>query len=157
MSGLKGLDRREAQHSQFMSTTSSEPNLPEAPVSKGRLWTGCILSILPALFLLLDGVMKLMKPEIVVKTTVEIGYQENIIVPLGIVLLICTVLYLIPQTSALGAVLLTGYLGGAVATNARIGSPLFSHILFPVYIGVLLWGGLFLRDPRVSALIPFRR
>lgn len=157
MSGLKGLDRREAQHSQFMSTTSSEPNLLEAPVSKGRLWTGCILSILPALFLLLDGVMKLMKPEIVVKTTVEIGYQENIIVPLGIVLLICTVLYLIPQTSALGAVLLTGYLGGAVATNARIGSPLFSHILFPVYIGVLLWGGLFLRDPRVSALIPFRR
>jgi hypothetical protein len=157
MSGLKGLDRREAQHSQFMSTTSSEPNLPKAPVSKGRLWTGCILSLLPALFLLLDGVMKLMKPEIVVKTTVEIGYQENIIVPLGIVLLICTVLYLIPQTSVLGAVLLTGYLGGAVATNARIGSPLFSHILFPVYIGVLLWGGLFLRDPRVSALIPFRR
>ena len=157
MSGLKGLDRREAQHSQFMSTTSSEPNLPEAPVSKGRLWAGCILSILPALFLLLDGVMKLMKPEIVVKTTVEIGYQENIIVPLGIVLLICTVLYLIPQTSALGAVLLTGYLGCAVATNARIGSPLFSHILLPVYIGVLLWGGLFLRDPRVSGLIPFRR
>jgi hypothetical protein len=140
-----------------MNTTSSEPNLPKAPVSKGRLWAGCILSILPALFLLLDGVMKWMKPEIVVKTTVEIGYQENIIVPLGIVLLICTVLYLIPQTSALGAVLLTGYLGGAVATNARIGSPLFSHILFPVYIVVLLWGGLFLRDPRVTALIPFRR
>ena len=140
-----------------MSTTSSEPNLPEVPVSKGRLWTGCILSILPALFLLLDGVMKLMKPEIVVKTTVEIGYQESIIVPLGIVLLICTVLYLIPQTSVLGAILLTGYLGGAVATNARIGNPLFSHILFPVYIGVLVWGGLFLRDSRVSALIPFRR
>jgi hypothetical protein len=140
-----------------MNTTSSEPKLPEAPVSKGRLWTGLILSILPALFLLLDGVMKLMKPEIVVKTTVEIGYQESIIVPLGIVLLICTVLYLIPQTSVLGAILLTGYLGGAVATNARIGGPLFSHILFPVYIGVLVWGGLFLRDSRVSALIPFRR
>lgn len=140
-----------------MNTTSSEPKLPEASVSKGRLWTGLILSILPALFLLLDGVMKLTKPEIVVKTTFEIGYQESIIVPLGIVLLICTVLYLIPQTSVLGAILLTGYLGGAVATNARIGSPLFSHILFPVYIGVLVWGGLFLRDSRVSALIPFRR
>lgn len=101
--------------------------------------------------------MKLMKPEIVVKTTVEIGYQESLIVPLGVVLLICTVLYLVPQTSVLGAILITGYLGGAVATNARIGSPLFSHTLFPVYIGVLVWGGLFLRDPRVSALIPFRR
>ena len=97
-----------------------------------------------------------MKPEIVVQTTVQIGYSESIIVPLGIVLLVSTVLYLVPQTSVLGAVLLTGYLGGAVATNARIGSPLFSHVLFPVYIGVLLWGGLFLRDPRVSALIPFR-
>jgi hypothetical protein len=139
-----------------MSTIPSESNTPEAPVSKGRLWTGRILSILPALFLLLDGVMKLMKPEIVVQTTVQIGYSESIIVPLGIVLLVSTVLYLVPQTSVLGAVLLTGYLGGAVATNARIGSPLFSHVLFPVYIGVLLWGGLFLRDPRVSALIPFR-
>jgi hypothetical protein len=139
-----------------MSTIPSESNTPEAPVSKGRLWTGRILSILPALFLLLDGVMKLMKPEIVVQTTVQIGYSESIIVPLGIVLLVSTVLYLVPRTSVLGAVLLTGYLGGAVATNARIGSPLFSHVLFPVYIGVLLWGGLFLRDPRVSALIPFR-
>jgi hypothetical protein len=154
---IEGIGSSRGKYSQFMSTTSSEPNLPEAPVSKGRLWTGFILSILPALFLLLDGVMKLMKPEIVVKTTVEMGYQESIIVPVGIVLLICTVLYLIPQTSVLGAILITGYLGGAVATNARIGSPLFSHILFPVYIGVLVWGGLFLRDRRVSALIPFRR
>jgi DoxX-like family len=101
--------------------------------------------------------MKLMRPEIVVKTIVQIGYSEEIIVPLGTVLLVCTILYLIPQTSVLGAILLTGYLGGAVATNARIGSPLFSHILFPVYIGVLIWGGLFLHDPRVSALIPLRR
>jgi hypothetical protein len=140
-----------------MNTPSSELNSPEPSVSIGRLWTGRVLGILPALFLLLDGVMKLMRPEMVVKTTVQIGYSEDIIVPLGIVLLVCTILYLIPQTSVLGAILLTGYLGGAVATNARIGSPLFSHILFPVYIGVLIWGGLFLRDPRVSALIPFRR
>jgi DoxX-like family len=140
-----------------MNTPSSELNSPEPSVSIGRLWTGRVLGILPALFLLLDGIMKLMRPEMVVKTTVQIGYSEDIIVPLGIVLLVCTILYLIPQTSVLGAILLTGYLGGAVATNARIGSPLFSHILFPVYIGVLIWGGLFLRDPRVSALIPFRR
>jgi DoxX-like family len=140
-----------------MNTPSSELNSPEHSVSIGRLWTGHVLSILPALFLLLDGVMKLMRPEIVVKTIVQIGYSEEIIVPLGIVLLVCTILYLIPQTSVLGAILLTGYLGGAVATNARIGSPLFSHILFPVYIGVLIWGGLFLHDPGVSALIPFRR
>jgi hypothetical protein len=139
-----------------MNTLSSELKSPEPSVSIGRLWTGRVLSILPALFLLLDGVMKLMRPEIVVKTTVQIGYSEDIIVPLGIVLLVSTILYLIPQTSVLGAILLTGYLGGAVATNARIGSPLFSHILFPVYIGVLIWGGLFLRDPRVSALIPLR-
>jgi hypothetical protein len=140
-----------------MNTPSSELNSPEPSVSIGRLWTGRVFSILPALFLLLDGIMKLMRPEIVVKTTIQIGYTEDIIVPLGIVLLVCTILYLIPQTSVLGAILLTGYLGGAVATNARIGSPLFSHILFPAYIGVLIWGGLFLRDPRVSTLIPFRR
>jgi len=122
-----------------MNTLSSELKSPEPSVSIGRLWTGRVLSILPALFLLLDGVMKLMRPEIVVKTTVQIGYSEDIIVPLGIVLLVSTILYLIPQTSVLGAILLTG----AVATNARIGSPLFSHILFPVYIGVLIWGDFF--------------
>ena len=125
-------------------------------VSNKALWAGRVISALPVLFLLMDGVMKLVKPAIVVETTVKIGYPETVIVPLGIVLLVCTVLYAIPRTSVLGAILLTGYLGGAVATHVRIGDPLFTHALFPVYLGVFIWGGLYLRDTRLRALIPFR-
>ena len=125
------------------------------PVSKKRLWAGRIISALPALFLFVDGAMKLVKPEVVVKTTVELGYTETVIVPLGIVLLACTILYLIPWTAILGAILLTGYLGGAVATQVRAGRDLFA-ILFPVMLGVLLWGGLVLRDDRLRTLIPMR-
>src|SRR6266542_5182776 len=112
---------------------------------------------LPALFLLADGVGKLVKPAPVVQGTVQLGYPESVLVGLGIVLLSCTVLYVIPRTAILGAILLTGYLGGAIATHVRVGSPLFSHILFPVYIAVLIWGGLYLRDERLRALIPLRR
>jgi hypothetical protein len=104
-------------------------------------------------FLLVDGVMKLIKPPPVVQATVDLGYPESSIIGLGIVLLACVVLYVIPKTSLLGAILLTGYLGGAVATHVRVGSPLFTHTLFPVYLGVLVWGGLFLRDPRIRMLI----
>jgi hypothetical protein len=127
-----------------------------ATVSKGSLWIGCILSALSILFLLMDGVMKLMKPPPIVETTVRLGYPESVIQSLGIVLLVCTILYAIPRTSILGAILLTGYLGGAVATNVRVGNPLFSHILFPVYIALLVWGGLYLRDRRLRGLIPVR-
>lgn len=126
------------------------------PVSRKKLWAGRILSALPSLFLLVDGLAKLVKPAPVVEGTVKLGYPETIIVPLGIVLLACTILYVIPRTSVLGAILLTGYLGGAVATHVRVGDPLFTHILFPVYVGVLLWGGLYLRDDRVRGLIPLR-
>src|SRR5690348_6763018 len=98
-------------------------------VSKGALWTGRILSVLPALFLLLDGAMKLVKPAFVVEATVQMGFSESVIVPLGIVLLICTVLYLVPRTAVLGAILLTGYLGGAVATHVHVGHGAF-EILF---------------------------
>lgn len=133
-----------------------QSNTQTAPVSKGRLWAGRIMSGLPALFLLVDAVAKLIKPAPVVEGTIKAGYPEGTIVPLGIVLLVCTILYAIPRTSVLGAILLTGYLGGAVATHVRIGDPLFSHVLFPTYFGVLLWGGLYLRDERVRALIPFR-
>src|SRR5262249_19765305 len=124
-------------------------------VSKGTFWTGWVLSALPALFLLVDGAMKLVKPEIVVKTTVELGYAETVILPLGVVLLVCTILYLIPRTAVLGAILLTGYLGGAVATHVRAGQGPF-EILFPVVVGALLWGGLVLRDVRLRALLPLR-
>ena len=119
--------------------------------------TGWILSILPALFLLMDGIMKLIKPEPVVKGTIELGYPESAIVGVGIVLLSCTILYLIPRTSVLGAILLTGYLGGAVATHVRVGNPLFTHILFPVYVALFIWGGLFLRELRLRALVPLRK
>jgi hypothetical protein len=132
-----------------------EPETQSAPVSKIRLWAGRIISAIPALFLLMDGVMKLFKPAIVVETTVKLGYSEGVILPLGIVLLACTILYLIPRTAILGAILLTGYLGGAVATHVRVGEGAFP-VLFPVIMGVLLWGGLWLRDDRLRTLIPFR-
>jgi hypothetical protein len=124
-------------------------------VSKKKLWTGRIISALPILFLLMDGVMKLVKPPIVVETTIQLGYPESVILPIGIVLLISTLLYLIPRTAILGAILLTGYLGGAVATHVRIGTGWFP-VLFPVIIGVLLWLGLYLRDDRLRALVPMR-
>lgn len=123
------------------------------PVSKRALWGGRIISWLPALFLLVDGVMKLFKPAPVVEATVKLGYPENIILPLGIVLTICVVLYLIPRTAVLGAILLTGYLGGAVATHVRVGEGLFP-ISLPIIFGILFWGGLYLRDNRVRRLIP---
>jgi len=132
------------------------PDTTTAPNSTAALWTGRIMSFLPALFMLLDAAMKFTKPEMVVKTTVELGYPESVITGLGIVLLISTVLYLIPRTAVLGAILLTGYLGGAVATNVRVGAGLFP-ICFPVVFGVLLWGGLFLRDERLRKLLPLVR
>ena len=127
-----------------------------APLSKKRLWAGRILSAIPVLFLLADGVMKLIKPAFVVDATVRLGYRESVILCLGIVLLTCVALYVIPRTSVLGAILLTGYLGGAVATHLRVGDPLFSHVLFPTYLGVMLWGGLYPREERLRALIPLR-
>jgi len=132
-----------------------EPETTTATVSKKMLWAGRILSALPALFLLVDGVGKWIKPAPVVEATVRLGYSESVILPLGIVLIACTVVYLIPRTAVLGAILLTGYLGGAVATHVRVGDGLFP-IFFPVSLGVLLWGGIFLRDPRLRALIPLR-
>ena len=126
-------------------------------VSNKALWAGRIVSALPVLFLLMDGVMKLFKPAVVVDATLKVGYAESTIVPLGIVLLACTILYVVPLTSVLGAILLTGYLGGAVATHTRVGDPLFSHVLFPTYLGALIWLGLYLRDARVRALVPLRQ
>jgi hypothetical protein len=118
-------------------------------------WAGWVLGGLPALFLLLDGAMKLFKPAPVVEATTQLGFAESVIVPLGCVLLACTALYLIPHTAVLGAILLTGYLGGAVASHVRGGEGWFP-ILFPVVFGALLWGGLYLRDERLRALLPLR-
>lgn len=124
-----------------------------ASVSKKMLWAGRIMSALAVLFLLFDGIMKVMELAPAVEGTVALGYPESVVFGIGIVLLSCTILYAIPRTSLLGAILLTGYLGGAVATHVRIGDPLFSHVLFPVYVGMLLWGGLYLRDHQLRALL----
>ena len=121
-------------------------------VTRGQ-WTGRAFSTLAVLFLLMDSVMKIMKAEVVVKGSTALGYPESVIFGLGVVLLLSTALYAIPRTAVVGAILLTGYLGGAVATHVRVGDPLFSHVLFPVYLGVFIWAGLVLRDVRLRELI----
>ena len=129
---------------------------PTTPISKPMLWTGYVISALPVLMLLASAVMKFARPGFVVEGMEKHGYPETMLVGLGIVELACTVIYLIPQTSVLGAILLTGYLGGATATHVRVGelSQAFSG---PILVGVLVWLGLFFRDPRVRTLIPLRR
>lgn len=121
-------------------------------IGNRTLWAGRIISALPVLFLLIDGIMKLVKPAVVVEATVQLGYPESVIVGVGVVLIACTILYLIPRTAVLGAILLTGYLGGAVATHVRVGGPVFS-IIFPVILGAMIWGGLYLRDQRVRSIV----
>jgi hypothetical protein len=122
-----------------------------------RLWTGTILSGVAVAFLLFDSLGKLLKVAPVVAGTADLGYPESVIRPLGVVLLVCVVTYVIPRTALLGAVLLTGYMGGAIATHVRVGSPLFTHKLFPVYVAVVIWGGLLLRDDRLRALLALNR
>lgn len=130
-----------------------------APVSKPALWLGRVLSGLVILFLLFDGAIKLVPWPIVTETMDRIGYgsSESLARSLGVITLACTVLYAIPPTSILGAILLTGYLGGAMASHLQIGSPLFSHTLFGLYIGLMVWGGLWLRNRSLRALMPLRR
>jgi hypothetical protein len=129
-----------------------------APVSKKGLWAGRIMSGLVIAFLAVDVGFKFIKPAPapVVETMAHVGWSLSLGPVLGIILLVSTALYAIPITSVLGAILLTGYLGGAIATHLRVGDPLFSHVLFPTYLGVLLWGGLYLRERRLRELIPLR-
>ena len=134
-----------------------QTNVPTAAISNTAIWAGRIISAVVILFLLADGGMKLIPLDIVVEATGQLGYPVSIARTLGILTLVCTILYAIPQTSVLGAILLTGYLGGAIASHLRIDSPLFSHVLFGVYLGLMIWGGLYLRDGRLRALIPLRR
>ena len=119
--------------------------------------TGRVLSGLAAAFLAFDSVGKLLQLKPVMQGTAQLGYSTEAVFPLGIVLLACVVIYLVPRTAVLGALLLTGYLGGAVATHIRVGNPLFTHVLTPTYFAALIWGGLMLRDARVRALAPWRR
>ncbi len=127
-----------------------------ALASTRTLWIGRIMSALAVLFLIFDGGIKVMKLAPAVEATTQLGYPESTVLSIGILQLACLAVYVIPRTSLLGAILLTGYLGGAVATQVRAGSDLFS-VVFPIMIGMLIWGGLFLRDDRLQALIPLRR
>ena len=135
------------------------PVFDTAPVSKSALWSGRVVSGLVIVFLLFDGAIKLVPWPVVTETMDRMGYgsSETLARSLGLITLVCTVLYAVPPTSILGAILLTGYLGGAIASHVRIGSPLFSHVLFGFYLGLMVWGGLWLRDRRLHALLPFSR
>jgi hypothetical protein len=124
------------------------------PVSKTMLWTGRIMSAVPVLLTLMGAVMKLAKVAPAMAGMARAGFPENLVAPVGILEVICLVVYLIPRTSVLGAILLTGLLGGATVTTLRIGDPTFP---MPVVLGMMVWGGLFLRDERLRALIPLRR
>ena len=121
--------------------------------SRKRLWTGRIVTGLAGAFLILDASMKVLKLPFVVQSTVQVGYPESTIAGIGLALLVSTMLYLIPRTSILGAILLTGYLGGAVATHVRVSGPWF-NVLFPVLFGCFVWGGLYLRDKRLWSVLP---
>lgn len=137
-----------------LTTATASVELPST--SKAMLWAGRILSGLGVLFLALDGTFKLFAPPEAVQSTEALGWPGHLLFGIGVTQLVLLVLYLIPRTSVLGALLWVGYLGGAVATHVRVGNPLFSHVLFPTYIAALLWVGLWLREPRLRALLPLR-
>jgi len=142
-----------------MTTIAEATANQKAEISKPARWTGRVLSGLVIVFMLFDGAMKLVPWPIVTETMDKMGYgsSEGLARSLGIITIVCTVLYAVPPTSILGAILLTGYLGGAIASHLRIDSPLFSHTLFGLYLGLMVWGGLWLRDRSLRSLIPFRR
>src|SRR5215218_2909338 len=126
-------------------------------VSRSTLLIGYALTGLALLFLAFDTVMKLLAVQQAVQSTTELGYPAGTVFTIGVIELVCLVLYVVPATSVSGAILLVGYLGGAVATQVRVGNPLATHVLFPMYVAALVWGGLYLREPRLRALLPFRR
>jgi hypothetical protein len=134
---------------------NSTPNAARA--SKRRYRAGVAVSALPVSFLLFDCVIKLIKIQPVVESFARLGYPESLARSIGVLELACLTLYVLPRTASLGAIVLTGFLGGAIAAHVRIADPLLSHVLFPVYVGALLWGGLLLRDEKLRALQPFRK
>jgi hypothetical protein len=131
--------------------------IDSAPLSARNVSAGHIVGALAVLFLLFDSVIKLLMLPAAVEGTANLGYPASVVFALGLVELACIIAYLVPRTSVLGAILLTGYLGGAIATHVRVGSPLFTHVLFPIYVAAAVWGSLYLRDSRVRALIAPRR
>lgn len=137
--------------------TTVNATLSGAPLSKGRLWTSRIMGGLVILFMLFDSIFKFFAHEEAIKGTVELGYSPHHLPILGTLGLICILLYAFSRTSILGAVLLTGYFGGAIATHVRLDNPLFSHILFPVYLAILAWGALWLRNEQLQQLFPIKK
>jgi hypothetical protein len=129
----------------------------ENKISKTRLWTSYVMSGLVILFMLMDSIMKFVKPPEVIEGTVALGFAEQHISVIGTLGLISTLLYAFPRTSILGAILLTAYFGGAVATHLRLNNPLFTHTLFTIYFGILIWGGLWLRNSKLRELLPLRQ
>jgi DoxX-like protein len=125
-------------------------------ISNLQLWAGRILSVFATLFLVVDGVMKLLKPAMVLKATRDLGYPESQIVGIGVLLLACALLYVVPRTSVLGAILLTGYLGGAIASQVRVQAPPL-NVVFALVFACLIWAGLWLRDTRVRSILTQRR
>ena len=125
------------------------------PSTRTRWW-GRILSGLAVVFLLFDAAVKLLELPVAVEATTQLGYPESVMIPLGLIEVACSIVYLVPRASVLGAILWTGYLGGAVATHVRVGSPLFSQALFPIYVAALLWAGLWLRELRLRVVLPLR-
>ena len=145
-----------------MHTIAQHPQLHGIIVSSRagsirRLWAGRVMSGFAVLFLLFDAVGKLLQVQPVIEGSAQLGYPHDVVFSLGVILLSCVLVYVFPRTSVLGALLLTGYLGGAVATHVRVGNPLFTHVLFPTYVAALVWGGLILRDPRLRVFLPIRR
>jgi hypothetical protein len=136
--------------------TTSPASATTTATAAPRRWPGRVLSGIPAAFLAFDAAIKLAGPAFVTEASVRIGVPPELSVGLGVLLAACLALYLIPRTAPIGAVLLTGYLGGAVLTHLRIGDPLISHTLFPIYVGALLWAGLYVRDERVRRLVAAR-
>jgi hypothetical protein len=135
------------------SPATSQSAATAAPTSKQMLWTGRVISAIPVLLMIFSAVMKLIKAAPVVQGMPRYGYPESQIVTIGVLELLSCIVYVIPNTAVLGAILMTGYLGGATATNVRIGDP--SYVM-TVLLGVFVWGGLFFRDARVRALLPLR-
>lgn len=136
---------------------SSTSRASQASFSRKQVVTGYVLTTVAAMFLTFDTVIKILQLAPAMEGTIALGYPASSVLPIGLIEFACLVLYLLPRTSVLGAVLLTGHLGGAIATHVRIGSPLLSHTLFPIYVALLIWGGLYPREPRLRDLIPFRR
>ncbi len=155
-SGLVAMNQLEQSDKQTRAAAVERPHSKPIHNDRGKTWTGRVISGLAVAFLLFDAIPKILQLSWVVKVSTQLGFPAAAIQPIGLVLLACTVVYCVPRTAILGAILLTGYLGGAVEVNVHVGNPLPSHTLFPIYFAVLIWGGLALRDHRVWSMFARR-